>query len=121
MKKFFNRLGFRKMDEMEQHIAFKAQRNSFVFLLSVLVIWTFYESYQVLAHGTKLNIFPSMVLFASIIIRDVSSLILTHNAVKGDEEAKNASPLFKTIITWVVAALVTLAVAGAVAFSVIRA
>ena len=43
MKKFFNKLGFRKMDEMEQHIAFKAQRNALIFLLVALFVWTIYS------------------------------------------------------------------------------
>ena len=99
MKKLVNKLGFRKMDEMEQHIAFKAQRNAYVFLVVVLFIWTFYESYQVFVYQTKLNILPSLLLFAACAIQIVSQLILTHRAVKG-EETYRAAPWLK-ILMWI--------------------
>ena len=44
MKRIFEKLGVRKMDEMERHILFKAQRNAYLFLVAALVIWSFYES-----------------------------------------------------------------------------
>jgi hypothetical protein len=49
VKNFFKKIGFRKMDEMEQHIAFKAQRNALIFLLVTLLLWTLYEAHQVFA------------------------------------------------------------------------
>lgn len=110
MKKILERLGLHKMDEMEQQIAFKAQRNAFLFLEFALIVWAFYESYKVLAYHTHLNILPSMLAVAGMIIQNVSQLIMTHNAVKGDEESPNASPLLKTIIVAVIVATVTLVI-----------
>lgn len=108
MKKLFKKLGFHKMDEMEQHIAFKAQRNAFVFLEFALIIWAFYESYKVLAYHTHLNILPSMLATGGLIIQNVSQLIMTHNAVKGDEESPKASPLFKTVLICIIVSIITL-------------
>ena len=38
MKRIFEKLGLHKMDEMEQHILFKAQRNAYLFL--VIALWS---------------------------------------------------------------------------------
>ncbi len=110
MKKFFQKLGLHKMDEMEQNIMFKAQRNAFLFLEFALVIWAFYESYKVFAYQTHLNIIPSMLAVCGLAIQNWSQLILTHNAVKGDEESPKASPLFKTIFIGIIVAIITLIV-----------
>ena len=86
------------------------RRNAFLFLEFALIVWAFYESYKVLAYHTHLNILPSMLAVAGMIIQNVSQLIMTHNAVKGDEESLNASPLLKTIIVAVIVATVTLVI-----------
>ena len=100
MKKFFNKLGFRKMDEMEQQIAFKAQRNALVFLLISLFVWTLYESYKVYVFHTSLNLFPCFLLVTASSIQTISQLIMTRNVVKDDEDSFETTPLLKTII-WV--------------------
>ena len=41
MKQILGKLRFRKMDEMERHILFKAQRNAYLFLVTALIIWSF--------------------------------------------------------------------------------
>ena len=99
MKKLFNKMGFRKMDEMEQHIAFKAQRNAYAFLVVALFIWTAYESCQVFANQTRLNILPSLLLFAACAIQIISQLLLTHRAVK-DEESYRPAPWLR-VLMWV--------------------
>lgn len=114
MKKFFKKLGFHKMDEMEQNIMFKAQRNAFVFLEVALVIWAFYESYKVYAYHTRLNILPSMLALCGMMIQSWSQIILTHNAVKGDDESSKESPLFKTIFICIIVAVVTLIILNSI-------
>ena len=42
MKRIQKYLGLRQMDEMERHILFRAQRNSYLFLVLSLTVWTFY-------------------------------------------------------------------------------
>ena len=98
MKQFFNRLGFRKMDEMEQYIAFKAQRNALLFLLVSLFIWTLYEAYRVYAFNTMLNPLPCILLAAASSIQLYSQLIMARNAVKDDEDSFETSPLLRIII-----------------------
>jgi len=97
MKKFFNKLGFHKMDEMERHIAFKAQRNAYLFLIVTLLIWSFYESYKVFAFHTSLNLLPSMLLTAACGIQLFSQLAMASNVVK-DEESYKTSPFLKVVI-----------------------
>ena len=69
MKRIFEKLGFRKMDEMERHILFKAQRNAYLFLIAALVIWSFYESIQVYIHHSRLNLLPCLLLTAAVLIQ----------------------------------------------------
>ena len=113
MSKLFKKLGFRKMDEMEQHIAFKAQRNVLIFLLIALFGWTLYESYKVYVFHTPLNLFPCFLLVAASWIQIFSQLIMTRNAVKDDEDSFETSPLLKIIILIcvIVAVIVTIGAA----------
>ena len=99
MKKILNKLGFRKMDEMEQHIAFKAQRNAYLFLMVALLFWTFYESYQVFVYESKLNMIPSILLYVAAAIQIISQLVITHSTVK-DEDTYKASPWLR-ILMWI--------------------
>ncbi len=98
MKNFFNKLGFRKMDEMEQHIAFKAQRNALLFLIISLLIWSLYESYKVYALNSTLNLVPCFLLCGSSCVQLFSQLIISRNAVKDDEDSFETFPLLKIII-----------------------
>lgn len=98
MKNFFKKLGFHKMDEMEQHIAFKAQRNAFVFLVIALLIWTLYEAYNVFAFDTMLNPIPCTLLAAAVCIQNFSQLIMMRNAVKDDDDSFETLPLLRIIL-----------------------
>lgn len=113
MKKFFNKLGFHKMDEMERHIAFRAQRNSYLFLVAALIVWSFYESYKVYAYHTRLNLVPSMLLAVSALIQIFSQLIMTRNAVKDDEDSFETAPLLKIVILSCIAASIIATVGAA--------
>ncbi|MBQ4645666.1 MAG: hypothetical protein IJB72_07895 [Clostridia bacterium] len=120
MKKLLKNLGFHKMDEMEQHIAFKAQRNALVFLLSALFIWTIYESYKVYTFHSELNLFPCFLLATASCIQTFSQLIMTHNAVKDDEESPKASPLLKTILICLVVVAVIITIGSIIVLSVVK-
>lgn len=112
MKKLFKKLGFHKMDEMEQHIAFKSQRNAYIFLMIALLIWTVYEAVTVFVNDTMLNPLPSILLCVASAIQNFSQLIMTRNAVKDDEDSYEASPLLK-IILWVCVVVGILVTVGA--------
>lgn len=120
MKTFFKKLGFHKMDEMEQHIAFKAQRNAFVFLLFALFIWTLYESYKVYAFHSELNPFPCFLLAAASCIQIFSQLIMTHNAVKDDEETPKTSPILKTVLICLAVAAIIVTIGSIIVLSVVK-
>lgn len=47
MNRILQKMGFHKTDEMERYIIFKAQRNSYIFLMIALLIWSLYESSKV--------------------------------------------------------------------------
>ncbi len=98
MKHFLKKLGFHKPDEMERHIVFRAQRNSYIFLVAALLVWSLYESYRVYAYHTRLNLIPCMLLTAAALIQTFSQLIMTRNAVKDDEDSFETAPLLKLII-----------------------
>lgn len=112
MKEFLKKLGFHKMDEMEQHIAFKAQRNAYMFLVLALVVWAFVESYRVYAYQTPINLMPSMLLAAAGLIQSISQWAMTRSAVKGDEDSHETEPLLRLIL-WVCVAAGLIATVGA--------
>jgi len=120
MKEFFKKLGFHKMDEMEQHIAFKAQRNALIFLLIALFVWTLYESYKVYAFHAELNPFPCFLLAAASCIQTFSQLIMTHNAVKDDEESPKTSPILKIILICLAVAAVVITIVNVTVLSVMK-
>lgn len=97
MKTLFNMFRLRKPDEMERAILFKSQRNAYLFLVFALMARTFFESYRVYAYHEPLNPFPCLLLAAAALIQAFSQLILTRNAVKGDEDSFETGPLFRII------------------------
>lgn len=87
MPAFWKRLKPHKPDEMERHILFKAQRNSYFFLVAALLAWSLWESCQTFVHHTRPNLLPCLLLVAAALIQSLSQLWLTRNAVQGDEDS----------------------------------
>lgn len=98
MKGIFRKLGFHKMDEMERHILFASQRNSYLFLIGALLAWSFYESYKVYTYHVRLNLLPCILLVTASLIQCFSQLAMTRNAVKDDEDSYETAPILKIII-----------------------
>lgn len=113
MKKFFARLGFRKMDEMEQLIAFKAQRNAYGFLILALLGWTVWEGWGAFRTQSKAGLFAGFLLTAAVLVQIISQFVLERNAVKDDEDSYETMPLFKIILWVCIVAGVLLAIGGA--------
>ena len=108
MKRIFEKLGLHKMDEMEQHILFKAQRNAYLFLVIALYL-----------HHSRLNLLPCLLLTAAVLIQSFSQLVLHRNAVKGDEDSCETGPLVKLVLlACVIAALAVTAAAAVVLMGV---
>lgn len=112
MKKLLKKIHFHQPDEMEQSILLKAQRNSYLFLVAALLIWSLYESCRVYAGRSRLNPLPCLLLSTAAIIQAFSRLILTRNAVKDDEDSRETGPLIK-IVVLACAAIAAAASAGA--------
>lgn len=120
MKRFFSRLNFHKPDEMERHIIFKAQRNSYIFLIIALLIWSFYESYKVYVYHMSLNLLPCMLLATAGVIQSLSQLIMTRNAVNDDEDSYETAPLFKMIILICVVVSIIVTIGTAIMFMSVK-
>lgn len=119
MKHFLKKPRFRRMDEMEQFILFKAQRNSYIFLVICLVLWTFYESYKVYAYHIRLNPFPCFMLSAAAVIQAFSQSVLTRNALKDDEDSYETGPLADIVIlACVVAGIIATVIAAIILMGV---
>ena len=116
MKKFLKGFRFHKMDEMERHIVFRSQRNSYLFLVIALLIWSFYESYRVYAFHTKLNLIPCMLLVTAVVIQIFSQLVMERNAVKDDEDSYETTPILKIIILICVIVSVIITIGTAIVF-----
>lgn len=111
MKRFFK--PFRKPDEMERHILFQAQRNSYLFLVMALTAWSFCESGRVYLHHTRLNLLPCLLLAGALLVQAFSQLLLTRRAVKDDEDSYETEPLARLVVLICVLAALLAAAAGA--------
>jgi Mn2+/Fe2+ NRAMP family transporter len=117
MKSFFSKLGFRKMDEMGKDISIKAQRNALIYVLLVLVIWSFYESFKVYTQHTSLNSAPSFLLVTTSFVLILSQLVLKKRAIKGDDEYKDTTPILKIIVVGVIIAAIIISIGAWIVFS----
>ena len=111
---------FHRMDEMERHILFKAQRNAYFFLVAALAVWSFYESWQVYVQHTRLNLLPCLLLVGAVLIQSVSQLALTRSAVKDDEDSYETGPLARLVVFVCAVACVMAAVGAAVVLLCVR-
>ena len=120
MKRIQKYLGLRQMDEMERHILFKAQRNAYLFLVTALIIWSFCERIQVYIHHSRLNLLPSLLLTAAVLIQSFTQAVLSRNAVKDDEDSCETAPLMKLILLACAAAALAATAGAAVVLMGVR-
>ena len=95
---------FHKLDEMEQQILLKSQRAAYFFLVGALMLWSFYESWQVYAGKGKLNLLPCLLLFSAAVVQGLVQQMLTRRAVQGDEDSYETGPLARLVVLACVAA-----------------
>lgn len=113
MKRRLKNFRFRKMDEMERHIAARAQRNAYLFLTAALLIWSLYESGQVYFRHTPLNPFPCLLLAGAAAVQGLSQAALTRRAVQDDGDSWETAPLARLVFLACAVAAVLTAAAGA--------
>lgn len=108
MKNILNKLGIKKMDEMEKNIALKSQRNALIFAVLGLLVWSFYESYKTYTYNTPLNTTPCFLLVATGLVQTFSQLILQRQVVKDDEEYIEENPIWKILfLILIIAGVIT--------------
>ena len=120
MKGIWKRLGFRRPDEMERFILFKAQRNAYLFLIAALFLWTVYESCRVYIHHSRLNLMPCLLLVGASLIQGFSQLVMTRSAVKDDDDSYETGPLVRIVVLACAAAGVLAAAAAALVLMGVR-
>ena len=114
MKNFFNRLGFRKMDEMEQLIALKAQRNALCYTVVFLLGWSIYNSCHALSAQQKVDLIPSFLLSTIALVLVFSQIFYQRRLLAGTEEASKYMRGFWTVIFGALAGAAVAVVIGAV-------
>lgn len=98
MKSILKKYRLHAPDEMEKAILFRAQRNAYFFLIAALLAGSFYEGYRVYRYHTPLNPYPCFLLVAAVLIQIFSRLVITRNAVKGDEDSYETGPLKRLVL-----------------------
>ncbi len=120
MKRILKKLGLHSPDEMERAILFKAQRNAYAFLMIALSGWSLYESWKVYEYHSRINLFPCLLLVIAMGIQTLSRLIMTHNAVKDDEDSYETGPIVKIVLLICVIFSIIATAAAAVVFMGVR-
>ena len=98
MKQFLNKLGFRKMDELEQLIALKAQRNTLCYTVLFLLGWSIYNSCYALSAQQKVDLLPSFLLSTIVLVLIFSQLFYQRRLLAGTEDGKAYMRGFWTVI-----------------------
>lgn len=98
MKEFFRRLGFRKMDEMEQMVALKAQRNTLLYGVVFLLGWSIYNAWRALATQGEMDTTPSFLLVTMSLVLTFSQLYYQKRLLAGTEEGEAYSRSFRNTL-----------------------
>ena len=111
---------FHRMDEMERHILLKAQRSAYLFLVAALAVWSFYESWQVYARHTRIDLLPCLLLVGASLVQGLSQMVQTRRAVRGDEDSYETGPLAGIVVLACGAAGLLAAIGTAIALLCVR-
>lgn len=83
-------------------------------------MWSFYESWQVYARHTRLNLLPCLLLAAAALIQSFSKLVLERRAVQDDEDSYETGPLARIVVLACAAAGLIAAIGAAVMLLCVR-
>lgn len=89
---------WKRPDEMERFILFKAQRSAYLFLVGALSCWSLYESGRVYLLHVRLNPLPCLLLAAAALVQLISQQVLTRRAVQGDADSNETGPLLRLLV-----------------------
>lgn len=120
MKRFWKKAGSDGPDEMEKAILFKAQRNAYFFLVLALLLVSLYKSVRVYRFHESLDLLPSLLLVAAVLIQTFSQLLMTRNAVKDDEESFETAPMIRLIFFICIVAVVIAATGASILLMGVR-
>lgn len=112
MKKWLEKLGFRKMDEMERLIALKAQRNTLLYMVIFLVLWSLHSSLRTIRAHVPLDNTPSLLLTTAVLVLIGSQFYYRHKALSGSEEEKELTGGFLRVFLPVLFLLALLLTVG---------
>lgn len=111
MKKFFQKLGFQKMDEMQKLIALKAQRNALAYVVVFLLVWSLSNSLRTVRENVRLDNTPSFLLTTVALVLMASQFYYQHKILTGTGEEKELTRSFlRTFLPWLFLLLLILAV-----------
>ena len=91
----------KKMDEMDKNILLRAQALGYKCTLILLSLWTFYNCYQVLAHGAKYSPLPGLVVCFAVCIQGFAQMAMKRKMIAGDEEYREPNKILWAIVAGV--------------------
>ena len=112
MKNWLKKLGFRKMDEMERLIALKAQRNTLLYMVVFLFIWSMGNTLRAVREQVSLDNTPSLLLSTAVLVLIGSQLHYQRKALSGSEEEKELMGGFWSVFLPAILLAVLLLAAG---------
>lgn len=100
----------KKMDEMDKNSLLRAQALGYKCTLTLLSLWTFYNCYQVLAHGAKYSPLPGLVVCFAVCIQGFAQMAMKRKMIAGDEEYREPNKILWAIVAVVALAAILLSV-----------
>ncbi len=98
----------KKTDEMSRNIQLRSEEWGYRAAAFALTVWTFYNCYQTLAHGTPYNPLPALILCMSASIQGMIQLALERKMIAGEEEYHEPNKLLWGVIGSIVIAVALL-------------
>jgi hypothetical protein len=96
------------MDEMQKNIKIRSEANAFKFVVGVLIIWILYEVYYAYTNNVTAYFMPSLFLIGTMLVHNISMVILKRRMVADDEEYKEPNKIIWNVVLIVVLTILIL-------------
>lgn len=96
------------MDEMQKDIKIRSQSNAFKFVVGALIIWILYEIYYSYTNSVRVYFMPTLLIISTMLVHNISMLILKKRMVSGDEEYKEPNKIIWNVVLIVVLTILIL-------------